>query len=231
MSGLLKFGKNAAVVNKADAKQLPISGTPFTVDILEVLPSRLNPRLTHGTNYQEHYNSLKDSIRNIGLQTTLTVTKYPDSEQYELYNGGNTRLTILTELYHEYQENGDSETANRYRYQQVIYTAFTDELDVLVKHMVENEERINMTFIDKARAIFQIKALYLQQSQQDSISNRQLTEYITQLGWSGVRHQAMADMHFAFEKLDSVLPLALNSGMGKPKIQQLRLWLNTIKSM
>lgn len=227
--GFLKFGKNAAPIDNETKEALPVNGTPFTVDILEVSPSRLNPRLTHGLNYQDHYNNLKTSIRNIGLQTTLTVTKYADSEHYELYNGGNTRLKILTELYHEYDTQGDTQQANHYRYQQVNYVAFTNELDVLVKHMVENEERINMTFIDKARAIFQIKALYLAQNDTDKISNRQLTELITQLGWSSVKHQAMTELSFAFEKLDHVIPLALNSGMGRPKIQQLRLWLNSVK--
>lgn len=227
--GFLKFGKNAATIKNETKEALPVTGTPFMVDILEVAPSRLNPRLTHGLNYQDHYDNLKASIRNIGLQTTLTVTKYADSEHYELYNGGNTRLKILTELYHEYDAQGDTPHANQYRYQQVNYVAFTNELDVLVKHMVENEERINMTFIDKARAIFQIKALYLAQNDTDKISNRQLTELITQLGWSSVKHQAMTELTFAFEKLDYVIPLALNSGMGRPKIQQLRLWLNAVK--
>ncbi|MGY0400154.1 MAG: hypothetical protein ACWIPH_09565, partial [Ostreibacterium sp.] len=66
------------------------------------------------------------------------------------------RLKILTELTHEYNEDGDSNKANLIRFQQVIYQPYTNDLDVLVKHMAENEERINMTFIDKARAVFHL---------------------------------------------------------------------------
>ncbi len=135
----------------------------------------------------------------------MTVTKHNDCEQYELYNGGNTRLKILTELYHEYHAQGDTQKADSYRYQQVKFIAFTDDLDVLIKHMAENEERINMTFIDKARAIFQIRELYLQQNHCDKVSNRQLTEYIGQLGWSSVKHQAMTDLSFAFAQLEHVI--------------------------
>ncbi len=52
---------------------------------------------------------------------------------------------------------------------------------------------------------------------------------INQLGWTGVKHQAMTELCFAFEKLDGVIPLALNSGMGRPSIRRLRLWLNEVK--
>lgn len=227
-NGFLSFHKNKASLSTDEIKNTPIDGQVFMLDILNILPSRLNPRQTLGMNYQEHYENLKESIRNIGLQSILTVTKYPNNDKYELYNGGNTRLKILTELYQEYQQQGELDKANRYRYQSVKFVDFTDELDVLVKHMAENEERINMTFIDKARAIFQIKELYLQQHSNDDISNRQLADLISQLGWSSVKHQVMTELSFAFEKLDLVIPLALNNGMGRPKVKQLRQWLNDI---
>ncbi|MBR0573819.1 MULTISPECIES: ParB family protein [Pasteurellaceae] len=226
--GFLNFHKNTASLSTDEIKSTPIDGQVFTLDILNISPSRLNPRQTLGVNYQEHYENLKESIRNIGLQSILTVTKYPNSNKYELYNGGNTRLKILIELYQEYQQKGELGKANTYRYQSVKFVEFTDELDVLVKHMAENEERINMTFIDKARAIFQIKELYLQQHNNEDISNRQLADFISQLGWSSVKHQVMTELSFAFEKLDLVIPLALNNGMGRPKVKQLRQWLNHI---
>lgn len=225
---VLTFQKNTANIDTKDTDRL-IDGQRLTIDILTVQPCRINPRKTYGLNYQELYDSLKSSIRNIGLQTTLTITQFPQSEHYELCNGGNTRLKILNELYHEYQAQGDIAKADSFRYQDVKYAEFTNVLDILVKHMAENEERISMSFIDKARAVFQIKELCKEENNNQDLSNRQLAEYINQLGWTGVKHQAMTELCFAFEKLDCVIPLALNSGMGRPSIRRLRLWLNEVK--
>ncbi len=236
MSGLLNFNKNKAG-NDGNGNSgggntpPPPSGTPFSIDILQLQPSRLNPRKTqHGKDYDKSFQSLKQSIKNVGLQSTLTVTKHHvDDEQYELYNGGNTRLRALTELYEEYTAEGNTEKANECRYQQVIYIPYTDDLDVLIKHMAENEERINMTFIDKARAVFQIRDMYLAQNDEDDISNNKLVKYIHSLGWTSVNQRAMTELTFAFEKLDGIIPLSLNNGLGRPKIQQLRIWLGYVE--
>ncbi len=200
----------------------PPTGQVFMVDILDIQTSRLNPRQTQGDNYQ----STKESIKSAGLLQMLTITKQPDAEKYELYSGGNTRLTILKELYDEYMAEDDTDKANEIRYQQCLYVPYTNDLDVLVKHMAENEERSNMTFIDKARAVFHIKSMYMQQENLENISNNKLVEYIHSLGWNSVYQQSMTELTFAFDKLDNAIPLALNQGMGRPKIEQLRKWLN-----
>ncbi|QLB12677.1 hypothetical protein EV697_101359 [Bisgaardia hudsonensis] len=71
--------------------------------------------------------------------------------------------------------------------------------------------------------------MYLQQYSNDDISNRKLADLISQLGWSSVKHQVITELSFAFEKLDLVIPLALNNGMGRPKVKQLRQWLKSNK--
>ena len=129
------------------------------LDINAIEVSHMNPRQTRG----EHYDSTKESIRNIGLLQMLTVTKVPGQDHFSLYNGGNTRLSILKELYQEYLAAGEDDKAEAIRIQQCRYVPYTDDLDVLVKHMAENEERSDMTFIDKARAVFQIREIYLRQ--------------------------------------------------------------------
>ncbi len=218
---MINFNKNAAPGGKDDDNNKTLGGQVFVIDILEIETSHINPRKTQGDNYD----STKKSIKEVGLLQMLTVTKQPDAENYELYSGGNTRLTILKELHDEYLADGDEDNANKIRYQQCLYVPYTNDLDVLVKHMAENEERSNMTFIDKARAVFQIKAMYLQQENLDDISNRKLVKYIHQLGWTRVNQRSMTELTFAFEKIDDVIPLALNQGMGRPKIEQLRKWL------
>ena len=220
MSDMLNFARNVASPDGA-AESVRV----IPLDISEIECSRFNPRTSRGV----HYESTKESIRNTGLQNMLTVTKRPGDEHYSLYYGGNTRLTILKELVNEALASGDEDTANRLRLQQCRFVPYTDDLDVLVKHMAENEERSGMTLIDKARAVFQIREMYLQQKQVESVSQRDLVSFIHGLGWTRVNQPIMTELSFAYHELQDVIPLALAAGMGRPKINQLRLWLRDIE--
>ena len=196
------------------------------LDINAIEVSHMNPRQTRG----EHYDSTKESIRNIGLLQMLTVTKVPGQDHFTLYNGGNTRLSILKELYQEYLAAGEDDKAEAIRIQQCRYVPYTDDLDVLVKHMAENEERSDMTFIDKARAVFQIREIYLRQRGEESVSSRDLASFIRSLGWTRVNQQVMTELNFALDSLEKVIPQALDAGMGKPKIQQIRRWWGYVET-
>ena len=120
---LLNFNKNDA------------GGTPeqeayariIALDINVIEVSHMNPRQTRG----EHYDSTKESIRDIGLLQMLTVTKVPGQDYFSLYNGGNTRLSILKELYQEYLAAGENDKAEAIRMQQCRYVPYTDDIDVL----------------------------------------------------------------------------------------------------
>ena len=196
------------------------------LDINVIETSHMNPRQTRG----EHYESTKESIRNIGLLQMLTVTKVPGQEHFSLYNGGNNRLSILKELYQEYLAAGENDKAEAIRFQQCRYVPYTDDIDVLVRHMAENEERSNMTFIDKARAVFQIRELYRNKHGVETVSSRELVEFIHSLGWTRVNQPIMTELNFAFEQLQTVIPFAMEAGMGKLKVQQIRKWWGYVET-
>lgn len=219
---LLDFRKNDA----GDAPEREEYARIIDLDINVIEVSHMNPRQTRG----EHYDSTKESIRNIGLLQMLTVTKVPGQDHFSLYNGGNTRLSILKELYQEYLAAGEDDKAEAIRIQQCRYVPYTDDLDVLVKHMAENEERSDMTFIDKARAVFQIREIYLRQRGEESVSSRDLASFIQSLGWTRVNQRVMTELNFALDSLEKVIPQALDAGMGKPKIQQLRRWWGYVET-
>ena len=216
MNDLINLKKNDA----GDAAEQEEYARIIDLDINVIETSHMNPRQTRG----EHYESTKESIRNIGLLQMLTVTKVPGQEHFSLYNGGNTRLSILKELYQEYLAAGEDDKAEAIRFQQCRYVPYTDDIDVLVRHMAENEERSNMTFIDKARAVFQIRELYLKQSGEESVSNNKLVKFIHSLGWASVNQQVMTELNFAFDQLQTAIPFAMEAGMGRPKVQQIRKW-------
>ena len=219
---LLNFNKNDAGGTPEQEEYARI--IDLDINVIEV--SHMNPRQTRG----EHYDSTKESIRNIGLLQMLTVTKVPGQSHFSLYNGGNTRLAILQELYQEYLAAGEDDKAEAIRMQQCRYVPYTDDLDVLVKHMAENEERSEMTYIDKARAVFQIRELYLKQNGEETVTARELSDFINSLGWTRINHRIFTDLYFALDSLETVIPLALNAGMGKPKIQQIRKWWGYVET-
>lgn len=214
----LFFNKNASA---SRTRELEDRSRFIEVDIFEIEFSELNPRHSRG----EHYKSIKASIRQSGLQNPLIITRKPGNEHYTLYYGGNTRLAILKELVDEFMALGENDQAERLRFQQCRVVPYTSDIDVLIKHMAENEERSGMTLIDKARAVARIRQMYLQQHQVDKVSQRQLVQYIHSMGWTRVNRQVMTELEFAFEHLQDVIPLALEAGLGKRKILQLRLWL------
>ena len=222
MNDLINLKKNDA----GDAAEQEEYARIIDLDINVIETSHMNPRQTRG----EHYESTKESIRNIGLLQMLTVTKVPEQEHFSLYNGGNTRLSILKELYQEYLAAGEDDKAEAIRMQQCRYVPYTDDLDVLVKHMAENEERSEMTYIDKARAVFQIRELYLKQNGEETVTARELSDFINSLGWTRVNHRIFTDLYFALDSLETVIPLALNAGMGKLKIQQIRKWWGYVET-
>lgn len=219
---ILNFTKNDA--GDAPVEQAPVSQIMW-VPVTDIDFSHVNPRQAEGENY-EH---LKESIRQIGLQTILTITKVPSKERYSLFNGGNSRLRAVKELYEEYLIAGDMEQANRFRQIQVRFVPYTNDIDSLIKQIAENEERSPMVFIDKARAVFRIKEQYLAEHKVEDVSDSKLTKYIHNLGWSSVNRQSIIDLWFAYDQLEPVIPLALNAGLGKLKIQQLRLWLDDVE--
>ena len=219
---LLNFNKNDAGGTPEQEEYARI--IDLDINVIEV--SHMNPRQTRG----EHYDSTKESIRNIGLLQMLTVTKVPGQSHFSLYNGGNTRLSILKELYQEYLAAGEDDKAEAIRMQQCRYVPYTDDIDVLVRHMAENEERSNMTFLDKARAVFQVRELYLNKYGVETVSSRDLVEFIHSLGWTRVNQPIMTDLNFAFEQLQTSIPLAMEAGMGKLKIQQIRKWWGYVET-
>ena len=118
MNDLINLKKNDA----GDAAEQEEYARIIDLDINVIEPSHMNPRQTRG----EHYESTKESIRNIGLLQMLTVTKVPGQEHFSLYNGGNTRLSILKELYQEYLAAGEDDKAEAIRFQQCRYVPYTD---------------------------------------------------------------------------------------------------------
>ena len=186
----------------------------ITIDDIQAFP--LNPRQSDNPRFDE----IMASIEVIGLQQPLTVTKRPGDGVYTLYNGGNTRLKALQQLWKKHND-------RRFYEVRCHFVEFRTDADILLHHMIENEVRGEMTLLDKAIAVLQLKEMYEKQ-QGSAIPVRDLAEMLAKDGWS-VKRNTVSIFIFAAEKLKRVLPLALTAGIGRSRIEAIRKFYHAVR--
>ena len=188
----------------------PIAPTPMVLSLQQVKLYDRNPRRERNPLFDD----IKDSIRNqSGLNNPLTVTRRPGEEIYMVESGGNTRLQILNELF---EETGD-EIFNQLH---VLYRPWKSETHVLAAHLIENDKRGDMLFIDKALAIRELKTLF-ETEKNEQYSIRQLTERLRKEGYA-IDQNLLSRMNYAIDVLLPLIPEALRAGMGRPQVAKIR---------
>ena len=123
---------------------------------------------------QDAYNDIKASIRNTGIQQPVHITKRPGESRFILAKGGNTRLQIMKELFHETQD-------ARFHQMPCIYVDFESDRQIKIAHMIENEQRQDMCFWDKACA-YQMMCIEIQADYVDKLSTRDLAQKLSNEG-------------------------------------------------
>jgi|GEM_PF-32363 len=186
----------------------PPEETIMVVSIDKLRPYEDNPRKTLNPLYDE----IKASIKARGLDQTPTITKRPQEDFYIIANGGNTRLAVLNELY---KETGDT----RFSRIHCLFKPWQDELKVLYGHIVENEIRGNLTFIEKALAATRLKTQH-EKAGGETLSLRQLAETMGQNGYT-ISASHLSRMLECVDSLFPAIPNTLMAGLGKPKVEAL----------
>jgi len=188
----------------------PITATPMVLTLDQIKPYDRNPRRERNPCFDD----IKESIRaQGGLNNPITVTCRPGEPIYMVESGGNTRLQILNELY---KELGD----DTFYQIHVLYQPWKSETHVLTAHLIENEKRGDMLFIDKALAVRELKEMF-EETEQRSFSLRKLTEKLKETGFK-VDSSVLSRMDYTVDILLPLIPEALRAGMGKPQIERIR---------
>lgn len=135
----------------AEALCDPIIDTPMVMTLDQLKPYDLDPRVTRNPRYDE----IKASIRHRGLDAPPAITRRPGEPHFRIRNGGNTRLSILNELW--------SETKDEKFFR--ILCLFRPwpqrgEIVALTGHLAENELRGGLTFIERALGVEKARELY-----------------------------------------------------------------------
>lgn len=185
----------------------------ISVTLMQLRPFDGNPRKTKNPKFEE----IKESIRMRGLDFAPNITKRPGDDFYIIADGGNTRLQALNELWEETQD-------PKYWSIRCLYKPWDGNenegtLSCLIGHLTENDLRGDLSFVERALAIAEIKAMY-EKTDDQKLSHRQLSEKLKSDGYS-VSYSLLARMEQCLTYLYPYIPNVLLAGMGKPQIEKL----------
>ncbi|MCY9848950.1 ParB family protein [Pectobacterium jejuense] len=199
----------------AQVSALPVNEMPMVLTLDQMSPNPDNPRTTRNPKYDE----IKESIRNRGLDTVPKVTCDPNLPGIYIFSdGGNTRHKILSELWEETRE-------ERFFRHTVIFKPWPGRLKCVIGHLVENEVRGELAFIEKAFGIQKARGIYEEQLGK-SVSLRELEILLAEEGLPTDK-SSISRMENTITFLYPYMPNLLESGLGRHQIKSL-LSLRTV---
>jgi ParB family protein of integrating conjugative element (PFGI_1 class) len=187
----------------------PIEPTAMAVPIDRILEYDRNPRRERN----EAYDEIETSIRRRGFVGTLPITRRPGEPHFRVAEGGNTVLRILKHLYEETQD-------PRFHTIQCLFEPWVSESETLIAHLVENDARGELLFIDRARAVRELRGL-IEVEHGVALSANRLAGLLRERGYS-IDQPTIGRLEYAAEWLFPVIPKALRAGMGRPAVDQIR---------
>lgn len=188
----------------------PIIDTPMSVTLDELRPYDLNPRIARNPKYDE----IKASIRERGLDAPPAITRRPGEPHFLIRNGGNTRLSILRELWAETKDEKFFRIPCLFR----PWSA-RGEIVALTGHLAENELHGELSFIERALGVEKARELYEQEIGKP-LSQRELARRLTADGYP-ISHTLVNRMQDTVRHLLPAIPTVLYGGLGKPQVERL----------
>ncbi len=164
----------------------------MVLPIDQIEPYEHNPRTGANPNYEQ----IKASIKADGITNMLTVTRRDKHGKYTTYGGGNTRLRIAKELFAE----GDQRFATLH----VLFKEWPGDAQVITAHLVENENRADITFWEKAQGVQMFRTEFERENGKP-LTAGELNRELKDRGLNyGIR--TLQNFAFAVEQLASIGP-------------------------
>lgn len=190
-----------------DLAAAPTGDTPMVVSLEQLRPYELNPRVVRNPLYDD----IKASIRERGLDQPPAITRRPDESHFIIRNGGNTRLSILGELWQETRE-------ERFFRIHCLFRPWQSEAHALLGHLAESDLHGQLTFIERALAVAKLQDMF--QHEDAHLTQRELATRLSEGGYP-ISQSHISRMFDALEHLLPVIPQVLYAGLGKPAIGRL----------
>ncbi|MFZ7242996.1 ParB family protein [Avibacterium avium] len=200
----------------AAATHYPTTSQYITVTLDKLRPYEHNPRKTRNPNFE----MIKESIRRRGLDHKPNITQRPGEPFYIIADGGNTRIQALKELFSETQDQRFWAIECLYKpWKGETADSVEAELDLLIGHLIENDTRADLTFIEKALGIQQAKEYY-EKKLGRSLSARELSSELESDGYI-ISKTLISKMDLCLKYLYPFIPAPLFNGLGNSPIDKL----------
>ena len=200
---------NQLQVNNAEETKL------IKVTLDQLKPFEGNPRRTKNPAFED----IKASIKLRGLDHAPNITRRPNEDHFTILDGGNTRLQALNELFKETQ-NPDFWTIDCiYKPWDNSLDDVTQEVNMIIGHLAENDLRGELSFIEKALGIQEVRKLYEKKYNME-FSHRKLAEKLTENGYP-IPFSQIARFERTVNFIYPFIPDVLLSGLGKQQIEKL----------
>ncbi|KGQ25119.1 ParB family protein [Gallibacterium anatis] len=200
----------------ATATHYPTKSQYITVTLDKLRPYEHNPRKTRNPNFE----MIKESIRRRGLDHKPNITQRPGEPFYIIADGGNTRIQALKELFSETQDQRFWSIECLYKpWKGETADSVEAELDLLIGHLIENDTRADLTFIEKALGIQQAKEYYEKKLGKE-LSSRELSDVLENDGYI-ISHVLVTKMERCINYLYPFIPDVLLNGLGHSPIDKL----------
>ena len=210
----MKSSHRARTSNKP-ADKLPenqsLSNELLYIDIDNIYSYDKDPRSTKNPEHER----ILDSIRMQGLDQPLVVSKKPGAKRFTIQAGGNTRLSIMKSLYKSTKETRFARVPCRVRLWQ-------GDAEAILAHLRENDIRGNLLFIERAKALMQIRQMAAKGSSRIKTTQQDFCKFLREHGYT-ISQPMLSFMEYAVERLLPIMPVALESGLGKPQVAKIRL--------
>jgi ParB family protein of integrating conjugative element (PFGI_1 class) len=202
---------NNAIGLPADDDRI-VSEFVLEVRVTEIDPYDRNPRKSR----YEKFDDLKESIRLQNLQHVPPLTRRPGSKRWTLAAGGNTRIQIVQELWEETRDS---------RFEKYIFPIkpWGGEGKALLAHIIENDQRADLCFWDKAHALEDLQKQIALERGAPSLSLREFETALTESGFR-VNRTTLGCCRFVVSRLGPLVGCASRiSGTAVQTILQPRL--------
>ncbi len=210
------INNQSAAYQTTTATHYPAQSKYITVTLDKLRPYEHNPRKTLNPNFE----MIKESIRRRGLDHKPNITQRPGEPFYIIADGGNTRIQALKELFTETQDQRFWSIECLYKpWKGESADSVEAELDLLIGHLIENDTRADLTFIEKALGIQQAKEYY-EQKLGKSLSSRELSSELENDGYI-IANTTVAKMERCINFLYPYIPDVLFNGLGHAPIDKL----------
>ena len=197
------------MTQKRTTDKQPPAGRLLNLKLSEIDEYAHNPRRS----LNPEYDRLKASIRVGGMDQPLVVTRRPGEQHHTVAAGGNSRLRILKELHADGHLSSDSISC--------VEKPWISEGEVLVAHLRENDLRGALTFIDKAAAVLDARTMFSGDAE-NRITQGELSKLLATHGYH-LSQAMISQMEFAVDFLWPLIPVALEAGMSRRPVEQIRI--------